>query len=87
MTIELSNYLIDKAHVGPRFSTVRRTIPEFVSDGVLILDTRLQTDEPTHEQGDKPDSISIRLDDAYRRGQEDAGTTASPQPAEELNAQ
>jgi hypothetical protein len=36
------SYLIDNDHVEPEFSTLRRTIPEFISDGVLVPDTTMQ---------------------------------------------
>ncbi|KKM70957.1 hypothetical protein LCGC14_1435510 [marine sediment metagenome] len=47
---DLTTYLIDTDHIEPEFSTLRRTMPEFISDGVLVLDTRLQTVIDSHTE-------------------------------------
>ncbi len=39
---DLATFRIDTDHVEPEFSTLRRTIPEFISDGVLVPDDTLQ---------------------------------------------
>lgn len=39
----MTMFQINRNHVEPEFSTLRRTIPEFISDGVLIPNPDWQT--------------------------------------------